>query len=386
PVDAETEIQEVFVEGLVPVLASVNLELGARYARYDNEAKVAGMSASNDFSNTSWKFGGDWEITDALRARVMFQHAVRAPNLADIGLPLTASIGDLDEDPCEGDNPLGNPDLIAQCIATGVPAGQIGTVTSIISGQINNFLGGNPELEPEEADTWTAGLVYAPSTVPGLELSADYYDITIENVITQLAEQEIVNACYSSGEFCDRVIRSPITGGLQGGTTVGVNVALMNSAEEVVRGWDFSARYTIDFSDVGSLTLAGVATRTLNHKFRSTDVANSYDCAGLVGATCTRPDPEWRWTQTTTWQSGNLRMDLIWRRIGELQQDSIVLAGASRADWAVPVIDDYDYFDLSAAYTFKDSWTMRLGIDNLFDEEPPIVGTDHGGTAENSGN
>lgn len=391
PVDAETEIQEIFAEGLVPVLNSVSLELGIRYSEYENTSSFAGEpTVSNDFTNTSWKFGGDWDITDDLRARALFQRAVRAPNLAEIGLPLTPSTGDLDDDPCEGSNPVGNPDLTALCIATGVPAGQIGSVTSIIAGQIGNFLGGNAELEPEEADTWTVGLVYAPEAVPGLELAVDYYDITIEDVITQLSEQEIVTACYASGsatsEFCQRVVRSSITGGLNAGADVGVDVRLLNSAEETTKGWDLNANYLIELEDLGSLSFGFMATYTAEHEFQSSPETVVYDCAGLVGATCTRPDPEWRWVQTSTWEQGNLRLDLIWRYYDELEQDSIALGASTAAEWAEPTIDSYNYFDFSAAYTIDETWLVRLGVENLLDEEPPVVGTDYGGTAENSGN
>ncbi|MGQ9427466.1 TonB-dependent receptor [Gilvimarinus sp. F26214L] len=391
PVEAEIDIEEIFAEALVPVLEPVTLELGARYSWYENSATFAGEpEASNDFTNTSYKVGLDWQIIEDLRARAMFQRAVRAPNLAEIGLPRTPSIGDLDVDPCEGDNPIGNPELEALCLATGVPAANLGSVTSIISGQIGNFLGGNPELDPEEADTVTVGLVYTPSALPGLELSLDYYDITIEDVITQLSEQEIVTGCYTSADpnsdFCQRIVRSPTTGGLNAGSTVGVDVSLLNSAEETAKGWDLNARYGFELGDMGSLTLGLVATYTAEHEFQSAPGSVKYDCAGLVGTTCVRPDPEWRWTQTTTWEMGGLRLDLTWRYLDELTQDSIELGGSTAADWAEPVIDDYSYFDLSGRYALNDNWTIRAGVDNVLDEEPPVVGTDYGGTAENSGN
>ncbi len=321
----------------------------------------------------------------------MFQHAVRAPNLSEIGLPLTPSTGDLNVDPCEGSNPVGNPQLTALCIATGVPAGSIGTVNSIISGQINNFLGGDPNLEPEEADTYTLGLVYTPSNIPGLELSLDYYDITIENVITQLAEQEVVNGCYNqeqvaTGPLCSRIFRNPLNGSLQGGNDTGVSVSLLNSAEESVNGIDFAANYALDFENAGSLKLALLGTYTFEHEFQSAKGTAAYDCVGLVGNTCISPDPKFRWTQTTTWEFEEFQLNLTWRYLDDLQQDEIKLGGASKADYAEPDISSYSYFDLSASFTFNENWKVRMGIDNMFDKEPPIVGNDYGGTLENSGN
>lgn len=393
PVDAEIEIQEVFGEALIPVLSGVTLELGARYSEYENTASFAGEpEITNDFTNTSYKVGADWQILEDLRARAMFQHAVRAPNLEEIGLPRTPSVGDLDTDPCEGTNPVGDPALTELCIATGVPAGQIGSLTSIIAGQIGNFLGGNPSLDPEEADTYTVGLVYTPSQIPGLEVSIDYYDITVEDVITQLSEQEIINSCYLGGAgdpaspFCQRVVRSPLTGGLNAGTTVGVDVSLLNSAETTAQGWDLNLNYGLELDEMGTLDFGLMATYVTEQAFQSAPGTAPYDCAGLVGATCTRPTPEVRFVQNTTWQMGGLRVDLFWRYIDELTQDAIVVGGDLPAEWAEPTIDDFNYFDLAASYTFDETWTVRAGVDNLLDEEPPIVGNTYGGTAENSGN
>ncbi len=391
PVDSELKIKEVFGELMIPVLDNVNIEAGVRFAQYENTANTVTGKFNNDFDNTSYKIGGDWTIVEGLRARAMFQHAVRAPNLSEIGLPLTPSTGDLNVDPCEGSNPVGNPQLTALCIATGVPAGSIGTVNSIISGQINNFLGGDPNLEPEEADTYTLGLVYTPSNIPGLELSLDYYDITIENVITQLAEQEVVNGCYNqeqvaTGPLCSRIFRNPLNGSLQGGNDTGVSVSLLNSAEESVNGIDFAANYALDFENAGSLKLALLGTYTFEHEFQSAKGTAAYDCVGLVGNTCISPDPKFRWTQTTTWEFEEFQLNLTWRYLDDLQQDEIKLGGASKADYAEPDISSYSYFDLSASFTFNENWKVRMGIDNMFDKEPPIVGNDYGGTLENSGN
>lgn len=388
PVTAEIDIQELFAESLIPVLPMLTFEVGVRYSEYENSASFAGQpTVSSDFTDTSYKVGADLQIIEDLRARFMFQHAVRAPNLAEIGLPPTPSIGDLDNDPCEGAT---DPAIQALCAATGVPGGSVAAGTSIIAGQVGNFLGGNPSLDPESADTYTIGLVYTPAAVPGLEASVDYYDITIEDVITQLSEQEIVNSCYTAGgsatsDFCQRIHRSAF-GGLNAGSTVGVDVSLLNSAEETAKGLDINLNYGLDLAEMGSLDFGLIATYSMEHEFQSSPSAATYDCVGLVGATCTRPDPEWRWTQSTTWQMGGMRLDLIWRYIDSLKQDSIELAGSSPADWAEPSIDSYSYFDLAGSYSVNDTWTVRAGIDNLFDDEPPVVGNTYGGTAENSGN
>ncbi|KAK0340319.1 hypothetical protein LTR94_031021, partial [Friedmanniomyces endolithicus] len=68
--------------------------------------------------------------------------------------------------------------------------------------------GGNPNLRPETADTLTLGLTYAPPAIPGLNLSLDYYNIKIEDVITTIAPQDLVNRCYNGNlDLCSKVER-----------------------------------------------------------------------------------------------------------------------------------------------------------------------------------
>lgn len=402
PVNAEIEIQEVFAELLVPIVAdapfakSINFETGIRKARYDNTVHTAAGTSSSDFDNTSYKFGADWSPVEDLRFNVMFQRAVRAPNMSEIGLPKTPSTGDLSNDPCDNDFPVGEDPaddaaLNALCEATGVPAGQVGGFTSIIAGQIGNFLGGNPDLKPEEADTWTYGVLWNPSFLEGLSVKVDYYDIQIDNAITQLLEQDIVDACYfteqdASAPFCQRITRSPLTGSLNAGSTVGVFRDYVNSASETATGVDFDIRYAFEIGNAGSIDLGLAATYVLERKSKPAEFLAEYDCAGLVGNTCLRPTPEWSFVQTTQWTKGPATVQLLWRYIDSVTQDTVAFGDADASDFAVPTIPSQSFFDLTGAYDFNDNWTLRAGISNLFDRDPPIVGNDYGGTAENSGN
>lgn len=397
PVDAEIEVQEVFAELLLPVLAdaplaqSVNIEAGVRYAQYENSVIAESGNSDNTFYNTSWKLGADWSPVEELRFNLMYQRAVRAPTLREIGLPKTSSTGDLSDDPCDNEAPLPSGALIALCEATGVPAGLSGTFTSIVAGQINNFVGGNPELEPEEADTVTAGVRWTPSMLEGLTMSVDYYDIDIDDAIVELTEQDIVNACYFSeqdpnGQFCQLIARNPLTGGLVGGSDTGVFRSLANVASDSAQGVDITVRYSFDMGANGALDLGFDANYVIERKTQPAAFLDEYDCAGLVGNTCLRPNPEWTFVQTTRWTTGPLTLQLLWRYIDGVEQDTVAFGDAAASDFAVPKIASQSFFDLTGAYDFNETWTLRAGITNLFDREPPIVGNDYGGTAENSGN
>ncbi len=392
PVDAQIQIAELFAEASLPLvenasIGAITLDAGVRVADYDNEVTDV---ASNSFSNTSWKVGGEWAVNDSVRLRGGFQRSVRAPTLREIGLPRTPSTGDLDSDPCEGANPVGNAELTALCIATGVPEANIGNVTSIVAGQINNFIGGEPNLQPEEADSYTAGIVFTPQSIP-LTLALDYYTIEITDAIQQISEQNIVNACYEveqdpTAPFCSLIFRDPLTGGLIGGTDTGVNVSLRNAAILEASGIDLAAAYRFEFAELGTLDLDVNAVHVLENKRQQAALFEVDDCAGLAGNTCTAPDPELRLIQNTRWTRGPLTVNLRWQYLSEITNDAIELDGVNPSNFARPDFGSFSYFDLAGVYDISDRLTLRAGINNLFDKQPPVVGNDYGGTLENSGN
>lgn len=394
-VDAAITVAEYFGEVRVPVVEdvafakSVALEAAVRTANYENTVNSGGVT-SHKFDNTSWKFGGEWAVNDEFRFRSLFQHAVRAPTMREIGLPRTPSTGDLDTDYCSEEGAENDPSLVALCEATGVPAGKTGHFTSIIAGQIANYVGGNPNLSPEKADTLTAGFVYTSSAMP-LTLSVDYYDIKIDDVIVQLSEQSVIDGCYllekdPNGTFCSLIHRSPLNGSLNAGTETGADVSVINAGKKHTKGVDIVLTYDFDLNKYGNLNLRMDATHVMENIQQDGDVFPSYDCVGLIGTRCLRPDPKWRFVQTTSWNYGDLTMQLRWKYMSGLKQDAIVLGGADASDYAKPTIEAFSYFDLLASYELTDSVTLRAGINNLFDKQPPIVGNDYGGTTENSGN
>jgi len=395
PVDAGFRVWEFFAETKVPLVQdatfakSLVLDAAVRVADYKNTVG----STENSFTNWTYKVGGEWAPTDDLRIRGLYQRAVRAPNLREIGLPKTPSTGDLDFDPCSGANPVGNAALTALCIATGVPAGDIGGVNGPISGQINNFLGGNASLEPEKSNTFTIGAVLQPEFVPGLTVAIDYYNIEIKNVITQFAEQSVVDACYeieqdANGAFCQRIARNPLNGSLNGGTETGVDVSLVNAAFKKSQGVDLNINYGFDLDNGnwGSIDLSFAGTHVIETLQQDADFLSIDDCSGLAGTVCLRPDPKWRFSQTTQWNYENLTVFLRWQFLSSVTKDTVGFGETSPADFVQPTIPSAHYFDLSASYNFLERYTFRAGINNLFNKQPTVVGNDFGGTTENSGN
>lgn len=396
PIDAQLRVKEAYAEAKLPIFDIISLEAGIRFSDYENRDNRTGLG--NNFNTTSWKVGGDIEPIDGIRFRAMFQRAVRAPNLNEIGQPLTPSTGDLQVDPCQSSqiSPAAyaaNGALAALCRATGVPATAAanGTIGGPISGQINNFVGGNINLTPERADTLTVGAVFAPSFIPGFTASVDYFDIEVENAILALGEAETVNLCYNvernaAGFFCQRIRRNPVDGSLIGGTETGVVSTNVNAGFLATEGLDVAAQYRFGLGEDLRLTVGFNGTYTFKSATQSTAVSPVNECQGLVGEQCSRPLPKFQFNQTTMLEAGPATVQLRWRHLSSVTQDAIVLGGAPVSSYAVPTITARDYFDLAMGLEVNDMLALRFGIDNLLDKLPPIVGNDYGTTAENSGN
>jgi len=230
------------------------------------------------------------------------------------------------------------------------------------------------------------------AVVPRLSATIDYYHIKVNNAIIQLPEQSILNACYvydksAASPFCQRVHRNPLNGSLTGGTETGVDAAYVNAASYLASGIDFGVHYGFDLSDnMGALNLGLDGSYTLASKERDATFLPERDCKGLAGLTCKRPDPIWRFTQTTSWAYGPLDLSMHIRYLSGLKQDSIKLSGVAPSDFKKPTIPSYAYVDLQGSYAVTSFLTVRAGVINLTDKDPPVVGTGWGGTAENSGN
>ncbi len=391
PINTQFDVIEYYAEGILPIVEdvsfaeSITLETGVRFSDYDYQIN----QFSNTFDTTTWKIQGNWAVTPSLKFRGGFNRAVRTPSIQEAGEPLTSGTGDLTTDPCEGTNPLGDAALTQLCIDTGVPANNFNNFTSIISGQVNNFQGGNVNLEPEEADTYTLGLVYTPDGLP-LTVTLDYYDISIDNAIVQLSEQDVIDACYNferdaSAPFCSRISRNSL-GGLIGPLSAGVNVSVLNAAVLEQRGVDFGASYAVELGDNGSLDFGINGNYLIDNKSQSASFTPNNNCVGLLGNTCSDPDHEWRFVQTTGYTNGPLDVQLRWQFLDGLTNDTVALNGAPETNFALPRIGSENYFDLTARYSFNDRYQLRAGVLNLFDNQPPITGNDFGGTLQNSGN
>lgn len=369
------DVTEFFTEVDVPLMSE---QPGVEYLG------LWGAYRTSDYSNIgsvdSYAFTGTYAPISGLSFRAGLQRAVRAPNVAELfggqgnGFP-TAT------DPCSaGGDP--DPSIVALCEATGVPAGQVG-VFQQANTQIEGLFGGNPDLQEEVSDTVTLGLVWQPDYIEGLDVTVDYYSIEIEDAISVLGGgvNNVLDICYNQigdldSAFCQAITRRP-----DGNVDI-VQVLNENIAALETEGVDVAANYRIplEFGLWGSSN-----SSSLSFQYRSTflidfdetptvGLPNVNDCEGTFGNTCGDPRPEYQHNLRTTWESGPATLSLLWRYLGESEDDRLKNADATAASLAVPEIDAKSYFDLSGSWQFSEEFRVNAGIRNLFDTDPDPVG------------
>jgi outer membrane receptor protein involved in Fe transport len=361
-------VQEVFTELSVPVLEGapmaemVTLDLGFRYSDYNTTG-----------GESTYKVAVDWSLNSDWKVRAGYNRAVRAPNVAELFAEQSRGLWGGD-DPCAVDltDPTDKPAYSqAQCANTGMTAAQYGNVGISPAAQYNGLFGGNTELDPEIADTVTLGLVANP--MDNLNFTIDYFDIQIEDVIGSVGAQLTVEKCAETGDaaFCDNVNRS--SGGSLWVGTGFVQATNINLASRHWQGVDVSVNYEQDFLD-GKIVGTLIGTSMLKKEYDPLPGVEgaAYDCAGTVSADCFA-QPEWRHSAKVAYESGSFwTVSAIWRYFGEVEYtddtDGLLIENGSK-------IDAQSYFDLKGAFTINDNMGVLVGVNNVLDEEPPMVGS-----------
>ena len=370
-ISGKYNVKEGYVELKAPLIQdkpffqALNVEGGFRYSDYSTVGHVY-----------TYKGGGDWSPIEGVRVRGIYQRAVRAPNLYELFSPVVAGTGSLSTDPCAGSGVTAGSALGQLCIATGAPASSIGRIPVPIAGQINILSGGNPNLKAEKSDTYTFGVVVNPRQLRGLSFSVDYYHVKIGNAINTFggSEANIVNTCYNvvqnaSDPFCQAIHRNTSTGALSGPIQFGVSEQLANIAVIRTDGIDVTAGYQ---GHAGKLTygLSFAGTYVRAYDVQSDPTSPFYKCAGRFSSQCNlNPIPHWKHDAELTLGVGSASLLTRWRYIGAVKDDSEQDAGL-----AVSRIKAFNYFDETASVDIGRRMTLRLGVQNLFDKKPPIVG------------
>jgi iron complex outermembrane receptor protein len=370
------DVYELFGEARLPLVQdapwakSLSVETAYRFSDY-----------SLGFSTHTYKFGGDWAPMDDIRFRASYQRAVRAPNIQELFRPASVQL-DGNTDPCAGTNPAAAnaAATAANCARTGVLPGQYGNVLANSAEQYNGFTGGNPNLDPEKADSYSLGFVATPRFLPGFTVSVDWFNIKVKDVIGTIGADEILDRCMKTGDafYCTKIHRAPGTGSLWIGNNGFVDDTNFNLGSLETTGIDVEANYRMNLADMGVGEYGGLAfnfvgTWTDELLTETLKGDKPYDCAGFYGPVCGTPTPTWRHklraTWTTPWQ---VSVTGSWRYTSEIKLGtSLAPATAPLTDLKLPKAN---YFDLAGTWDLRDNVTLRAGVNNIFDKEPPLVG------------
>jgi len=368
------DVFELYAETRIPILNDIKMidELAVELAgRYSDYSTIGGVY--------TWKAGVDWRMTDDIRLRGSFNSAIRAPSLNELFSPRINTTTGL-TDPC--DSRLNPAQSVKDfCVLLGVPADVIDSFVPT-NPAYTQVVGGNPDLFEETSETWSYGVVVTPAAVPGLEISVDYYDITVDDAISVASSQVVANTCFALGDpnssFCQSLPRFS-TGPIREVQSTNQNFASLN-----VSGIDVQAFYGLDLptgfalpgqSDA-SLDFRLVANWVLENSEQPLPNQPKIQCEGLFAGPCSsqdkQPIADHTGSFTTSYSSGpgSLRAQVRWINGFSL------FPGTRRA---VDKIDRIFYADLSGHYQIGDSVQVFAGVNNVFDEQPPIVGFFAGG-------
>ena len=366
------DVWEAFGELRAPLLADMPfaelLEVGAA-VRFSDYSTIG--------TTTSWSVSGQYAPIRDVRFRGSYSKSVRAPNISELFAPRTGTFLFLD-DPCDAEN-LGSGSEFreANCTALlgnfGIDLEDFDFGSDIASSaSIEGGLVGNDTLQEERARTWTAGVILQPSFLPGLTLTADWYDIYLEDAINTASLQQTSEFCVDAptidNTFCDNITRNDGTGFVTGYVLRPENVAFFETA-----GADFTASYGFDLggADAGGINLRATVGYLDKLQFLPANGGTVDVDQGESGA------PKWNGTGDVTWQNENFSVNYGVQYIGEqLRYSYTEIAGnPDIADPDVITIGSRFIHDLRTEFrTDDEGLNVFLGVNN-FTNELPVRGS-----------
>ena len=369
-VAGQFDVKEVFAELRAPLIQEglvydLTFTSGYRHSSYS-------VNGGSSFKTDTYKIEGEFAPIRDIRFRGGYNRAVRAPTLQDLFAPQIVGL-DGSDDPCADHIILASE---AGCIAQGLAPGSF--VLGNTANQYNGLLGGNANLKPEIADTYTVGVVLQPGFLPGFSMSVDWFNIKIEGAIQGIGADTILTQCVNTVDpfFCG-LIKRDATGSLwrtSGGYVVDLP---QNIGYAQTKGIDVSAAYSRQIGGIGRMNVSFVGT-WLDELVTYDGITVPVDCVGYHGGICGTPNPKWRHQLRVGLDTKmGIGISARWRYFDPVLQDRLSPnpnlnspAGVQPANARIPAVS---YFDLTLTADVGDNFKFRLGANNLLDKTPPIV-------------
>lgn len=348
PISGSYDVSEAFIEFAVPIIndmpwaQSVDADIALRYSDY-----------STFGSDTTYKLGLTWKVNDSFMLRSVKSTAFRTPTITELfGGTNTENL--ITIDPCQGATGV----IAENCLADGVPADFVQDGSTIKTG-----VGGNPDVKPETADTFTLGAVWQSPFADDLSVTLDYFNIEIEQAINSVAGSNMLRLCYSDPiaykAYCDNFERDADTH-----QVTSILKRPMNAASEKVAGVDFNVKYQ-GYIEQAIIAINWNTTRLLTHENTAFSGAETEVLLGKI--TADRGSfAKWKSNLNISTTLDALKLSYSIRYIGKADDEN----GGGPIGSSVPSII---YHDVQLNWAYSEALQLSAGIDNLFDKEPPYL-------------
>jgi outer membrane receptor protein involved in Fe transport len=354
PIDGSFDVAEVFGEIYVPIADWLNLSLAGRVGHYSTVGTLP-----------TYRLGIDAPINDVFRVRASQSRSVRAPNINDIFSTGTTSVANPTIDVCNGATNTGTSNTDVNCTSVAAIAGRMATDPSgeyILAGsETNNTLvseSGSPDLKAETADSLTLGVVVTP--LDNLSVSVDYYSIDIEDGITTISPDIMVERCYNTdpSQF-DSTCGGRVSRDVNDGPILNIYSTSINADTISTAGVDLEVAYSLD-----DLNLSFIANYLDEYEIDTP--------TGKIDKLGKTLFPEFRYTVNASYnitENFNFFAQMTYRA-----ETKGVLGETTLSD-DLNTMDAVYYVDVRASYQFNDSLNVYIGSNNLLDQQPDIQAT-----------
>ncbi|HYX46538.1 MAG TPA: TonB-dependent receptor, partial [Sphingomicrobium sp.] len=350
----ELNIPVVSADMGVPMVNSLNLQGAARYVK---NSMTGGFLA--------YTGGGTYAPVKALTLRGNYTRSFRAPAITEVFAP-TGSVFDTANDPCDARYVNGGPDpanRAANCAAAGITQP---FTSNVVDYTLPGTFGGNPDLQNETANSWTAGAVLAPPFLRGFTLQGDYIAIDVKNEIASLGLTDLMDACYDapdypSNPFCSTFTRDSsgqVSSFAEGNYNIGI---------EHFRALQMALDYNFPLSRFGLPHSAGSLGIGVNylHTFSHYTRVGEGDIEYSVGTT---QEPKDDVTANLNYTNGPF--NFLWQTIyyGPTKLD----VNDPSSTYQYPSVHSYFMFNSSIGYDLNKHVSARLIVNNVFNKSVPF--------------
>ncbi|NQZ21792.1 MAG: TonB-dependent receptor [Colwellia sp.] len=367
PVIGNYDVKEAFFETNIPLLSDVFL---AESLEVSLSGRVSSYSEAG--TNTSWNIGSVWKPTDDVMVRVSRSKSARAPNINEQFTTESEGFAWLYQPCSQNQIKTAEAIVVENCKKMGVNVfvNEEGETTSDMRWyQPGNVVSsGNKELDVETANTLTAGIVITPTAIENFEITFDYWDIKLSNMIDSFNVGTIVASCPEQesldNQFCNLLTRQ------DNGVITDVALKTLNLNERRTRGLDIIMNYSFDVFG-GEVAINSITQKLIARDIQTDPTLDLVSTVGLYGS------PEWKSSLNLSYDYQGSRLGISTRFIGK-QKSRLTNTPSIMTHHETPTML---YTDVNFSYKIDDNLSLNVGVDNLFDKKTPQMPNAYSGGA-----